>query len=100
MERRRRCKQTVSLRENLKITALEFDLLDLLMRSAGRIVSRDEIAAAIYRREATAYERSLDVHINHLRRKLKRGIQTPIHTIRGSGYRFVPNPDEIPEEGS
>ena len=39
------------------------------MRSAGRIVSRDEIAAALYQREATPYERSLDVHVSHLRKK-------------------------------
>ena len=45
----------------------------LLARSSGRIVSRDELAAALYQRETTPYERSLDVHMSHLRKKLEGG---------------------------
>ena len=74
----------------LDVTSLEFDLLELLVRAVGRTVSRDEIAAAVYQRKSTPYERSLDVHISHLRKKLERGDQTPIRTVRGIGYQFSP----------
>jgi two-component system response regulator CpxR len=76
--------------ESVEVTALEFDVLELLVRAAGRTVSRDELAAAIYQRMPTPYERSLDVHISHLRKKLERGGRTPIRTIRGAGYQFAP----------
>jgi len=74
----------------LDLTSLEFDLLELLVNAAGRTVSRDEITAVLYQRKSTPYERSLDVHISHLRKKLERGERTPIQTIRGVGYQFAP----------
>ncbi len=76
--------------EPLELTALEFDVLEFLVRSAGRTVTRDELTAALYQRQATPYERSLDVHISHLRKKLERADRNPIRTIRGVGYRFTP----------
>ena len=79
--------------EPLEITSLEFDVLELLVRAAGRTVSRDELAAALYQRKSTPYERSLDVHISHLRKKLERDDRTPIRTIRGVGYQFAPVPE-------
>jgi len=74
--------------EAIELTSVEFAILELLMRSAGRIVTRDEISSALYQREATPYERSLDVHISHLRKKLEDGGPSPIRTVRGSGYIF------------
>lgn len=71
--------------EPVQLTSIEFDILDLLMRRAGRIVSRNEIASILYQREATPYERTLDVHISHLRRKLEND-RPLIKTIRGVGY--------------
>ena len=71
----------------VRLTSLEFDILDLLVRSAGRIVSRDEIAAAIHQRDASPLDRSLDVHISHVRKKLEPG-RDLILTIRGLGYLF------------
>jgi DNA-binding response OmpR family regulator len=70
------------------LTSTEFDLLEMLIRSAGRIVSRDEITAALFEREATPYDRFLDVHISHLRKKLDDGPRL-IRTIRGVGYTFT-----------
>ena len=70
------------------LTSTEFDLLEMLARSAGRIVSRDEITAALFEREATPYDRFLDVHISHLRKKLENGPRL-IRTIRGVGYMFT-----------
>ena len=71
----------------VELTAMEFDLLELLMRSAGRVVSRDEITVMLFEREATPYDRFLDVHISHLRKKLEAG-RGLIRTIRGVGYVF------------
>ena len=72
----------------VELTSTEFDLLEMLVRSAGRIVSRDEITAALFEREATPYDRFLDVHISHLRKKLDGGSRL-IRTIRGVGYMFT-----------
>ena len=72
----------------LELTAMEFDLLEMLMRAAGRVVSRDEITAALFERVATPYDRFLDVHISHLRKKLEGG-HSLIRTVRGVGYVFT-----------
>jgi two-component system response regulator CpxR len=72
----------------VELTSIEFDILNLLVRSSGRIVSRDELSAALYQRESTPYERSLDVHMSHLRKKLERGDRALIRTVRGVGYLF------------
>ncbi|WP_422926619.1 response regulator transcription factor [Singulisphaera sp. PoT] len=69
------------------VTSTEFEILELLVRSAGRIVSRNELTAVLYQRAATPFDRSLDVHISHLRKKL--GEQgSLIRTVRGIGYLF------------
>jgi two-component system, OmpR family, response regulator CpxR len=69
------------------LTTIEFDILDLILRSAGRVVSRDELTAAIHQRPASPLDRSLDVHVSHLRKKLgRRG--SVIRTVRGVGYLF------------
>lgn len=89
-----RIKVNVSTREvwssgnPVELTSMEFDLLELLMGSAGRVVSRDEITAVLFEREATPYDRFLDVHISHLRKKLAGG-RNLIRTIRGVGYVFT-----------
>lgn len=82
--------RTVSVRgERVDVTGTEFDILEFLMRSTGRTVSRDELTAMLYHRESTPYERSLDVHVSHLRKKLG-AAGTLIHTLRRAGYRFAP----------
>jgi two-component system response regulator CpxR len=72
----------------ISLTALEFDILNLLVRSAGRVISRDEIMSTLFERMPSPYDRSLDVHISHLRKKLERGHML-IRTIRGVGYTFT-----------
>jgi two-component system response regulator CpxR len=72
----------------IDMTALEFDLLALLISAGGRIVTREEITAALLERESSPYDRALDVHISHLRRKLGGGGEM-IRTIRGVGYVFA-----------
>jgi two-component system response regulator CpxR len=76
--------------EVMTFTETEFQILELLMRYAGRVVTRDEITAALYQRESTPFERSLDVHVSHLRRKLERGGHSLIQTVRGVGYILTP----------
>jgi two-component system, OmpR family, response regulator CpxR len=71
----------------VEVTTIEFDILDLLIRAAGRIVSRDELTAAIYQRPAAPMDRSLDVHVSHLRKKLG-PLGGLIRTVRGVGYLF------------
>jgi DNA-binding response OmpR family regulator len=71
-----------------ELTEMEFDLLAILMRSAGRVVSRDELTLALFERKATPYDRILDVHISRLRKKLEGG-RSLIRTIRGVGYVFA-----------
>jgi len=78
----------------VELTSLEFDILLMLARANGRIVSRDEITAALHQRETSPFERSLDVHISNLRKKLSRGSDSPIRTVRGVGYMLVPVPGD------
>jgi two-component system response regulator CpxR len=73
----------------IELTPTEFEILELLVRSAGRVVSRDEISGVLNQRQATAYERSVDVHLSHLRKKLEGQPDAAIRTVRGVGYLFT-----------
>ena len=73
----------------LELTTTEFDLLQLLAETPGTIVSRDTIARALYGRDTTAYERAIDVHVSHLRRKIGEAAKVRIKTVRGTGYVLV-----------
>lgn len=71
--------------QGVELTGIEFDILEFLARNAGQLVSRDQLITVLYQREANPYERSLDVHISHLRKKLAEH-RDLIRTVRGSGY--------------
>ena len=75
----------------VELTTFEFDILEMLMRSAGRVLSRDALMENFYNRKATPFDRSIDMHISHLRKKLE-GDKPLIKTVRGVGYRFVASP--------
>ena len=82
--------QQASLRESsLDLTPTEFAILEVLVRARGRVVSRDELSAVLYQRQATPFERSLDMHVSHLRRKLDVVGIIEIRTVRGLGYTCV-----------
>ena len=81
----------------VEITTLEFDILEQLMRSAGRVVSRDELMENLYNRKATPFDRSIDMHVSHLRKKLEAG-KPVIKTIRGVGYQFSQSPEDAVHE--
>lgn len=72
----------------VEVTSIEYDILETLMRSAGRVVSRDELMQRLYQREATPFDRAVDVHISHLRKKLENPVEL-IRTVRGVGYQFA-----------
>ncbi|MFO0555747.1 MAG: response regulator transcription factor [Polyangiaceae bacterium] len=75
----------------VKLTTAEFDLLDTLARSAGNPVSRDELCRVVLGRQSSALDRSIDMHVSNLRRKLG---PLPdggdrIKTVRSTGYILV-----------
>lgn len=71
----------------LAVTTVEYDLLEYLVRAAGRIVSRAELTSVLYHRQASRFDRVLDMHVSNLRKKL--GRHGPlIRTVRGVGYLF------------
>jgi two-component system response regulator CpxR len=78
----------------IEVTTLEFDILEQLMRNAGRVVSRDGLMESLYNRKATPFDRSIDMHVSHLRRKLEGG-RPVIKTIRGVGYQFCQSPEDV-----
>ncbi len=82
--------------EAVDLTAVEFNLLDVLLREAGRVVTRDELAKIALGRMFSPYDRSIDMHISKLRKKLgedgKGGER--IKTVRGVGYIYAAPGDE------
>jgi two-component system response regulator CpxR len=81
----------------VELTTFEFDILEMLMRSAGRVLSRDRLMENFYNRKATPFDRSIDMHISHLRKKIEHG-DTLIKTIRGVGYQFCRTPEDARAE--
>src|SRR5580700_1619367 len=90
-------REVVAYGRHVELTTFEFDILELLMRSAGRVLSRDTLMENFYNRKATAFDRSIDMHISHLRKKLEAG-DTLIKTIRGVGYQFCRTPEDAAAE--
>ena len=78
---------------NVDLTSQEFDLLWLLASKAGEVQNRDYIYKAVIGREYDGLDRSVDVRISRLRKKLHDSTDTPfrIKTIWGQGYLFVPD---------
>lgn len=75
--------------EIVDLTATEFNLLERLIRAGNRVVAKDELSREVLGRPHETYDRSIDVHMSHLRRKLvERGVdETVLETVRGVGYR-------------
>jgi two-component system, OmpR family, response regulator CpxR len=90
-------RQVFSAGKPVEVTTFEFDILEMLMRSAGRVLSRDALMENFYNRKATPFDRSIDMHISHLRKKLEQGT-TLIKTIRGVGYQFCRTPEDAHSE--
>ncbi|MFC2171153.1 response regulator [Acidobacteriota bacterium] len=77
--------------EALPLTGIELSLLEFLVRSAGRVVNREDLSRAVLGRRANPFDRSLDVHMSNLRKKIGPlpGGGVRIKTVRGRGYQYV-----------
>jgi two-component system response regulator RstA len=75
----------------LDLTSYEFSILYTLMKNAGRILSREQIMETAGGNPDEAFDRSVDVHISRLRKKLGDRSSRPdmIRTVRGLGYMFM-----------
>ncbi len=72
------------------LTATEFQLLDYLMSHAGQVITKEDLSKAVLGRALQQYDRSLDMHISNIRKKLAGGDPAEkIQTLRGSGYLFL-----------
>jgi two-component system response regulator CpxR len=81
------------------LTAAEFKLLRTFLRSAGRVIGREELFREVLDREFSVFDRSIDNHVSSLRRKL--GPQPDgrdrIRAVRNAGYVY-PRPESTPQE--
>jgi DNA-binding response OmpR family regulator len=77
----------------VQLTTVEFALLEALVRNAGRVLTRDDLTDVALGRKLGVFDRTIDVHISNLRKKLDThsGVER-IKTIRGSGYLLTPRP--------
>ena len=77
----------------IEVTAVEFDLLEKLLRAAGRIITREELSKEVLGRSTSPFDRSIDMHISNLRKKLghQLGDVERIKTVRGVGYIYAAN---------
>ena len=73
----------------VELTGLEFDLLLALVRRAGRVIPREALLGEAGRSDTVVSERTVDVHISHLRQKLGEEGTRLIKTVRGVGYVFA-----------
>jgi two-component system phosphate regulon response regulator OmpR len=79
--------------EDIPLTAMEFDLLRAFAEHPNRVLSRDRLLTLTRNREWEPFDRSIDIRIARLRRKIEDDPDNPktIKTIRGSGYIFIPS---------
>src|SRR5712671_4716722 len=76
--------------EVVELTGVEYDLLEILLRCAGQIVKREDLVKEVLGRELSPFDRSIDMHVSNLRKKLghqSNGLER-IKTIRGVGYIY------------
>jgi DNA-binding response OmpR family regulator len=73
------------------LTSVEFNLLEVLLREAGRVVTREELVSAVLSRKFSPFDRSIDMHVSKVRKKLGdlNGDTEHIKTVRGVGYIFA-----------
>jgi two-component system alkaline phosphatase synthesis response regulator PhoP len=74
----------------LKLRTKEFDLLTVFAQNPGVVLSRDRLISEVWGYDYYGETRTVDVHVNHLRDKLK-GASVDIETFRGTGYKLVPH---------
>ncbi len=72
------------------LTAAEFNVLECLLRNAGSVVTRETLAERALGRPLAPFDRSVDVHVHNLRKKISASPDERIKTIRGVGYIYTP----------
>jgi two-component system OmpR family response regulator len=72
----------------VELTSMEFNVLEVLMRNAGRVVTKKELSEQALGRPLARFERSVDVHLSSIRQKLG-AASSLIHTVRGQGYHLA-----------
>jgi len=83
-------RQVFCHQQPVELTGTEFQILDLLMSKVSQIVSKNEISQQILKRKLSAFDRSIDMHISNIRRKLLAfSSSDKLKTIRGAGYIFL-----------
>ena len=77
--------------EDLNLTSVEFDLLALLLKEAGTVVKKEDLSEQVLERELSPFDRSLDMHISNLRKKLgeREDDSERIKTVRSVGYIYT-----------
>jgi len=81
----------------VELTDVEFSLLEALMQSPGKVVNREDLSQAVLGRAFDPFDRSLDMHVSRLRKKLSSGAaeESLVKTIRGVGYQLVLDRDAV-----
>jgi two-component system, OmpR family, phosphate regulon response regulator OmpR len=76
----------------IPVTSMEFDLLQAFITHPYQVLSRDQLLDMAHHREWEPFDRSIDIRVARLRRKIEMAPAKPqaIKTIRGAGYMFVP----------
>jgi len=77
--------------KKVELTSVEFNLLEFLLVNAGRVLTREKLTSHVLERKLSPYDRSIDVHISKLRKKLgphPTG-EERIRSVRGSGYIYT-----------
>jgi two-component system response regulator CpxR len=82
--------------EVVELTGVEYDLLEILLRNAGQIVKREDLVKDVLGRELSPFDRSIDMHVSNLRKKLGHQLNglERIKTIRGVGYIYGATADK------
>ena len=85
----------------IPITSMEFDLLQAFATHPNRVLTRDQLLDMAHNRDWDPFDRSIDIRITRIRRKIERDPAKPqtIKTVRGKGYVFVPDGDKRHEPG-
>jgi len=82
---------------NVELTSVEFNLLQVLLQEAGQVVSRERLVDTVLGRKFSPFDRSIDMHVSKVRKKLgdTDGGTDYIKTVRGIGYIFTRPPAKV-----
>ena len=83
-------RQVTCHEQHVELTGTEYQIIEYLMSKPGGIVSKEEISEQVLKRKLSAFDRSIDMHVSNIRRKLLPfSPNDKFKTIRGAGYIFL-----------